>query len=320
MNNNKQQRLDKLTAEYNDLNGKISRLDAFLNRLDFETTVPDTQEQMLMQHQLQAMRSYRTNLKERIQLLQVQIQAGSPCDDRVVTSAAHHCGQDTRHRDEAAKKLCALLVKGRMAVYAPGKKCNKCGGNLFEGIGTEEGGEIICFNCANQITNEELQQALDEYRAACLNHCGQDAVNFEQLSDNLTDTYKDYCRGVLEQFLSREITWAKFVEKVALPFCHENVNEFVNVIKDNPHNCRPGREKCQVGGGSAVVNETPDSLKSLEGMQVIKVCGPKCKDCPCGDGLREYPSGRDMSSCVKVELVGGYYLCLAPLPNSIVTE
>ena len=47
-----------------------------------------------MHHQLTAMRSYRTNLKERIQLLQAQIKAGSPCDDRVVTSAAHHCGQD----------------------------------------------------------------------------------------------------------------------------------------------------------------------------------------------------------------------------------
>lgn len=173
MNNNKQQRLDKLTAEYNDLNGKISRLDAFLNRLDFETIVPDGEEQMLMQHQLNAMRSYRTNLKERIQLLQVQIQAGSPCDDRVVTSATHHCGQDAA---------------------------------------------------------------------------------------------------------------------------------------------------CKEDDGSAVVNEVPDSIKSLEGMQVIKVCSPKCKDCPGGDGLREYPSGRDASSCVKVELVGGYYLCLAPLPNSIVTE
>lgn len=84
--------------------------------------------------------------------------------------------------------------------------------------------------------------------------------------------------------------------------------------------CCQVRKKRPVGDGSAVVNEIPDSLKSLEGMQVIKVCGPKCKDCPCGDGLREYPSGRDMSSCVKVELVGGHYLCLAPLPNSIVTE
>lgn len=176
MNNNKQQRLDKLTAEYNDLNGKISRLDAFLNRLDFETIVPDGEEQMLMQHQLNAMRSYRTNLKERIQLLQVQIQAGSPCDDRVVTSATHHCGQDAA---------------------------------------------------------------------------------------------------------------------------------------------------CPVDDGIAVVEKpviTGESLKQLIDYQVIKVCGPKCKDCPCGDGLREYPSGRDASSCVKVELIGGDFLCLRPLPNSIITE
>jgi len=129
MNNNKQQRLDKLTAEYNDLNGKINRLDAFLNRLDFETIVPDREEQMLMQHQLNAMRSYRTNLKERIQLLQVQIK---------------------RDIDKPCRQVCG------------------------DGIATQE------------------------------HHCGQDAVNFEQLSDNLTDTYKDYCRGVFEQFLSRE--------------------------------------------------------------------------------------------------------------------
>jgi len=90
-------------------------------------------------------------------------------------------------------------------------------------------------------------------------------------------------------------------------------------IATQQHHC--GQDAtCQVGDGSAVVNEIPDSIKSLEGMQVIKVCGPKCKDCPCGDGLREYPSGRDMSSCVKIELVGGYYLCLADLPNSVVTE
>lgn len=96
-------------------------------------------------------------------------------------------------------------------------------------------------------------------------------------------------------------------------------NAYKERQQDNPHHC--GQDAtCQVGDGSAVVNEVPDSIKSLEGMQVIKVCSPKCKDCPCGDGLREYPSGREASSCVKVELAGSYYLCLAPLPNSIVTE
>lgn len=162
--NNKQQRLDKLTAEYNDLNGMISRLDNFINLLDFETIVPDGEEQMLMQHQLNAMRSYRTNLKERIQLLQVQIQTGSPCDDRVVTSATHHCGQDA---------------------------------------------------------------------------------------------------------------------------------------------------SCPVGCGSAAVI-TGDSLKDLLGMEVISV-----GDMPCDACNPDNYAGRP---CVKVELVGGTYLCLAPQPGSIITE
>lgn len=161
----------------------------------------------------------------------------------------------------------------------------------------------------------EVAEKIDQETVeSAAHHCGQDAVNFEQLSDNLTDTYKDYCRGVLEQFLSREITWAKFVEKVALPFCHENINEFVNAIKDNPHNCRPGREKCQVDDGSAGVNESqvPNSLKELVGMQIVSVMPPgwKCQGCA-------YDS--DYFRCEKkVELVGGYMLCLANIP--IVTE
>lgn len=80
---------------------------------------------------------------------------------------------------------------------------------------------------------------------------------------------------------------------------------------------------CQVDAGNADVDMpvlTGESLKTLMDYKVVNVCVPKCKDCPCGDGLREYPSGRDMSSCVKLELVGGAYLYLAPLPNSIVTD
>ena len=153
-------------------------------------------------------------------------------------------------------------------------------------------------------------------------HCGQDAVNFEQLSDNLTDTYKDYCRGVFEQFLSREITWAKFVEKVALPFCHENVNEFVNAIKEGRSDCGQGAS-CPVGGGCATVQDqnesqpadaVPESLKELVGMQIVSAFPPgwKCQGCAFNS---------DYFRCEKkVELVGGTYLCLAPLPNSIATE
>lgn len=69
---------------------------------------------------------------------------------------------------------------------------------------------------------------------------------------------------------------------------------------------------CQVDDGGAVVNEAqvPNSIKSLIGMQVIDVKGEKCDYC-----VTKYNA-----PCVKVELVGGTYICLAPLPNSIVTE
>lgn len=92
MYNNKLQRLDKLTAEYHDLNGKISRLDAFINHINFETTVPDAEERMLMCHQLTAMSSYRTNLKARIYLLKAQLE--QDMDKNGPQVQQHHCGQD----------------------------------------------------------------------------------------------------------------------------------------------------------------------------------------------------------------------------------
>ena len=57
------------------------------------------------------------------------------CGDAIATQ------QD--RRNEAALKLCNQLVKGRMSVYAPSKKCAKCGGNLSCGIGVKVGKEIL---------------------------------------------------------------------------------------------------------------------------------------------------------------------------------
>ena len=79
---------------------------------------------------------------------------------------------------------------------------------------------------------------------------------------------------------------------------------------DNTHHCRPGREKCQVGDGSAAVI-TGDSLNDLLGMEVISV-----GDMPCDACNPDNYAGRP---CVKVELVGGTYLCLAHQPNSIIS-
>lgn len=59
---------------------------------------------------------------------------------------------------------------------------------------------------------------------------------------------------------------------------------------------------------------TGESLKKLVGWQVVSVMPPghKCQGC--------LYSSDDFRCEKKVEIVGGYFLCLAPLPNSIVTE
>lgn len=79
--------------------------------------------------------------------------------------------------------------------------------------------------------------------------------------------------------------------------------------------------KIKVGNGNATVQDpnesqpadtVPESLKELVGMQVVSVMPPghKCQGCLFD---------RDYFRCEKkVELFGGYYLCLAPIP--IVTE
>lgn len=82
------------------------------------------------------------------------------------------------------------------------------------------------------------------------------------------------------------------------------------VNTDEQHHC--GQDaSCPVGGGSAAVI-TGDSLKDLLGMEVISVGDMPCDACN--------PDNYDGRPCVKVELVGGTYLCLAPRPNSIITE
>ena len=252
--------ISKLEEEYNELSDKCNKLYKFIYSLDFKEKVPDSNEQCLLQEQHKRMEAYRTNLYQRIEHYRIKVKIALGCDyfaswgdvaEKI--HQKHHCGQDTRRRDEAAAKLCDLLVKGRMAVYAPGKKCAKCGGDLFEGFGTVEGEKILCFNCTSQITNDELQQALDEYRAACLHHCGQDAT-------------------------------------------------------------------CQVDDGIAVVDKpiiTGESLEQLVGstVRLFHKPGHKCEGCPY-----EVKSYGGKCEYKKVELVGGYYLCLAPQPGSIITE
>ena len=262
------QLIQKLRSEYEELHKKSCKLYAFRHSLDVDQKMNFDMEALdLMQRQLELMEAYRHNLYLRIRhlaRLSIEIKTEhdpnfDEVDPELKAQALHHCDQDTRRRDEAAAKLCDLLVKCRMVVFAPREKCAKCGGDLFEGLGTAEGEKTLCFNCANQITNDELQQALDEYRAACIHHCGQD-----------TDL-DDAC-------------------------CHTAGKQ----------------DDCPVGGGSAAVNqENGDSLNDLLGMEVISV-----GDMPCDACNPDNYAGRP---CVKVELFGGTYLCLAPQPNSIIS-
>lgn len=100
------------------------------------------------------------------------------------------------------------------------------------------------------------------------------------------------------------------------------MGHIIPVNLDEQHHCGQDCDDacCQAGspcGRSAAAKEpviTGESLKELVGMQIVSVLPPghKCQGCLFD---------RDYFRCEKkVELVGGYYLCLAPLPNSIVTE
>lgn len=186
------------------------------------------------------------------------------------------------------------------------------------------------------MNNEKLKQQIRDLAIAAdglatAMHLFYANVSTEILDDDIEAAEKEQSSslGAMDAFV---YAIKKLQEKIAesdnhvsallvprLTAMYRLYHDILDILADNTHHC--GQDaSCQVGDGNAVVNDIPDSIKSLEGMQVVKVCSPKCKDCPCGDGLREYPSGCDASSCVKVELVGGYTLCLSPLPNSIVTE
>lgn len=105
---NKEQRLNKLTSEYDELCGRTNRLNDFINSIHFEDVVEDAKEQTLMIDQYLAMCRYRANLKARIRILRDQIKRDremppiqtqhDPNFDDVDTEqkamAMHHCGQD----------------------------------------------------------------------------------------------------------------------------------------------------------------------------------------------------------------------------------
>ena len=146
--------------------------------------------------------------------------------------------------------------------------------------------------------NETLNrmQDLGDILAHCVeidaNHCGQDADEEvkelpSDMAELLTDDYKNYCRQALEDFLDRKITWWQFKKAMLMP-------DLVGWIKS-----------C----GQDVEEEAGVALKDLLGMEVVGVGKGKCDGCP----MEHY-----QADCVKVELVGGDYICLAnPQPEEV---
>lgn len=273
--------LSKLEEEYNELSDKCNKLYTYIYSLDFITKVPSCDERCLMQEQHKRMESYRTNLYQRIDFYRCRVKTACGYDVLVPWSEVAKQLQKNGillSPQEATQKLFNLFFKAKNMVYAPSEKCAKCGGDLLYGMGAKDGDETICFNCANQITNEELQQALDEYRAACTHHCGQDATC--QVDDGSAVVQDPNESQPAEVLRTKED-----VEKKLGIHIHEG-------------NAPKGQCGCM-------------DMKSLLDMQVIGVGNGKCEGCP---------QDHYGTPCVKVELVGGYYICLAPLHNSIVTE
>lgn len=96
-----------------------------------------------------------------------------------------------------------------------------------------------------------------------------------------------------------------------------NINSVISAIQhgneEATHHC--GQDaSVQDPNESQPADTVPESLKELVGMQIVSVMPPghKCPGCLFDS---------DYFRCEKkIELVGGYYLCLADFPISIVTE
>lgn len=82
-------------------------------------------------------------------------------------------------------------------------------------------------------------------------------------------------------------------------------NESQPVDQDDA--CCQARQ-CSTVDRDAAPAASSESLKDLLDMQVVAMGKGRCEDCP---------QDHYGTPCVKVELVGGYYICLAPTPNTV---
>ena len=182
--------------------------------------------------------------------------------------------------------------------------------------------EQVQANIMNRIRFYRSRVKLEEHKEKIAEHLEHEQREFMPVLEKMNKTFQlpaftNIAQEKFEAFQKGEISLQEFLESVP---CNESfLKAVVLYLTDEQHHC--GQDACcQVDDGNAVVDKpiiTGESLEQLVGatVRLFHKPGHKCIDCP-------YSSKSYGGKCEykKVELGGGYYLCLADLPNSIVTE
>lgn len=182
--------------------------------------------------------------------------------------------------------------------------------------------EQVQQNLLNRIRFYRNRVKLEENKEKIAEHLEHEQREFMPVLEKMNKTFQlpaftNIAQEKFEAFQKGEISLQEFLESVP---CNESfLKAVVQYLTDEQHHC--GQDACcQVDDGNAVVDKpiiTGESLEQLVGatVRLFHKPGHKCIDCP-------YSSKSYGGKCEykKVELVGGYYLCLADLPNSIITE
>ena len=119
---------------------------------------------------------------------------------------------------------------------------------------------------------------------------------------------EDHCNAVLKliRFLKvQEQSSQVCDDPIATKQPVYDPNESQPVDQDDA--CCQARQCSRVDRDAAPAASS-ESLKDLLDMQVVAMGKGKCEGCP---------QDHYGTPCVKVELVGGYYICLAPTPNTV---
>jgi len=170
--------------------------------------------------------------------------------------------------------------------------------------------DYIRTNLMNRIRFYRNRVKLEENKEKIAEHLEHEQREFMPVLDKMNKTFQlpafsNINQEKFEAFQKGDISLQEFLESVP---CNESfLKAVVQYLTDEQHHC--GQDAAsQAEDGPA---ESPESLKDLLGMEVVCVGDMPCDGCP---------HDHYGAPCVKVELVGGYHICLAAHPNSIISE